>query len=151
MVGLLRAGIDMGQTFGGGGVHTEVGVQVKVLEAMDGIVDLRVADEAECVVLVVILVQGGDRVHRGQLGRTAFAVLDGVITVHTIIVIDGLRGVEHGRSADGTGVGIPGMHVGLLRAQVVKQDPVSLAAAHDMIIFLIHVYAVCRVHRPCTI
>ena len=130
VVGVLRGQVQGGQaggvgtdvvelvTLGLGDVVAGVDVEAQVLEAVDAVVQLQVADRAEALGEVVPVVEVGQRVLRGlRVGGAAVVPVE----QGAVGVVDGLGRVEGDGVADGAGVAPVGVLVDALDVGVDGQ------------------------------
>ena len=123
---LLGVGSHVHGAVGAGGIQTEVEVEPQVLEAVQLIIELGVAHEAQGVREVDLVVEEGHRVlscHSVAVvhGEGAFAVVPPAVAVEAVGVVHGLgRVILHGR-ADGAGIGEAVVHIHTLSVEVDGQ------------------------------
>ena len=116
--GLLGTGGHERVAAGAGTIKTQIGMEVKVFETVDGIVQLGVADKAVRIAEIAVLFQLTHRIRRGEGGRRASTVLDSVVAVHAVRVVDRNRRVETGSRTDSAGICPAAVHVHALAGQV---------------------------------
>ena len=109
MIGLLGAVWHGHSTVGVGIVHTEVEVQPQILETVNLIVELGIADETRSLGHIHTLIESGQRVDGGlgiRLERTVLHhIAPHLIAVQAMLAVDRLGRVVLNGGRDGSGIG----------------------------------------------